>query len=316
MVFAGKAHPHDNEGKELIRQILHFARDPEVRDHVVFLENYDISVARYLVQGVDVWLNTPRRPNEASGTSGMKLLPNGGLNLSILDGWWDEGYTPDVGWAIGNGEEYADENYQDQVESRALYNLLENDVVPLFYDCDDQGMPRGWIAKMKASMKKLTPVFSTNRMVAQYAEDFYIPAHERHLRLAADGCKRVYPLVEWRKRIRSSGSSVKVTLLAPEHPRDLVVGEKLRVEARVALGAVRPGDVRVQLYYGTVDSEGRIVSGQSAEMTLQRTDGAEQVYSGEVECLDSGSCGYTVRIIPYHTDAILPYELPFVVWAE
>jgi starch phosphorylase len=316
MVFAGKAHPHDNEGKELIRQILHFARDPEVRNHVVFLENYDISVARYLVQGVDVWLNTPRRPNEASGTSGMKLLPNGGLNLSILDGWWDEGYQPEVGWAIGNGEEYADEDYQDQIESQALYNLLENDVVPLFYDCDDQGMPRGWIAKMKASMKKLTAVFSTNRMVAQYAEDFYIPAHERHLRLAADGCKRVYPLVEWRKRIRASGSSIKVTLIAPEHPQDLVVGEKLKVEARVVLGAARPSDVRVQLYYGTVDSEGKIVSGQPAEMTLQRTDGAEQVYSGEVECRDSGSCGYTVRIIPYHPDAILPYELPFLVWAE
>ncbi len=263
MVIAGKAHPHDNEGKELIRQILHFARDPEVRNHIVFLENYDISVARYLVQGVDVWLNTPRRPNEASGTSGMKLLPNGGLNLSILDGWWDEGYKREVGWAIGNGEEYSDEDYQDQIESRALYNLLENDVVPLFYDCDDEGMPRRWIAKMKTSMKKLTPVFSTNRMVAQYAEDFYIPAHERHQRLAEDNCKKVYKLVEWRKRIRANGSSVKVTLISPEHPGELVVGEKLKVEARIALGAIQPGDVRVQLYYGTVDSEGKIVSGQS-----------------------------------------------------
>ena len=316
MVFAGKAHPHDNEGKELIRRILHFSRDPEVRDHIVFLENYDISVARYLVQGVDVWLNTPRRPNEASGTSGMKLLPNGGLNISILDGWWDEGYSHDVGWAIGNGEEYADEDYQDQVESRALYNLLENDVVPLFYDCDDQGMPRGWIAKMKASMKKLTPIFSTNRMVAQYAEDFYIPAHERHLRLAADGCKRVYPLVEWRKRLRADGPAVKVIRISPEQPDEMVVGAKLKVEARVTLGAVRPGDIRVQLFFGRVDSEGRIVSGEPAEMGLLRTEGSEHVYSGEVRCHDSGSCGYTVRIIPYHPDAILPYELPLVVWAE
>ena len=316
MVFAGKAHPHDNDGKELIRQIVHFASDPEVRTRVVFLENYDISVARYLVQGVDVWLNTPRRPNEASGTSGMKLLPNGGLNLSIMDGWWDEGYERDAGWAIGSGEEYADPNYQDQVESEALYNLLENDVVPLFYECDEQGMPRGWIAKMKTSMKKLTPVFNTNRMVAQYAEEFYIPAHERHLRLAADDCARVYPLVEWRKRLRVNGSAVKVTLITPDQPGELIVGAKLKVEARVTLGTVQPGDVRVQLYHGFVDATGQIVSGQPAEMTLQRADGAEYVYSGELECHDSGSCGYTVRIIPYHPDAILPYELPFVVWAE
>ena len=147
MVFAGKAHPHDNDGKELIRQIVHFASDPEVRTRVVFLENYDISVARYLVQGVDVWLNTPRRPNEASGTSGMKLLPNGGLNLSIMDGWWDEGYERDAGWAIGSGEEYADPNYQDQVESEALYNLLETTLCRSFTSatskaCRAAGSPR------------------------------------------------------------------------------------------------------------------------------------------------------------------------------
>jgi starch phosphorylase len=281
----------------------------------VFLENYDISVARYLVQGVDVWLNTPRRPNEASGTSGMKLLPNGGLNISILDGWWDEGFQQDVGWAIGNGEDYTDENYQDQIESQALYNLIEHQVVPLFYDADEQGIPRGWVAKMKASMKKLTHVFSTNRMVAQYAEEFYIPAHERHQRLSADNCKKVYPLVEWRKRIRANAQSVKVTMVSPEHPGELVVGAKIKVEARVALSALQPGDVRVQVYYGAVGSDGQIRSGQTAEMTLVRAEGAEHVYAGEIVCADSGSCGYTVRVIPYHQDAILPYEMPFIVWA-
>jgi len=316
MVFAGKAHPHDNEGKELIRKILHFAQDPDVREHVVFLENYDISVARYLVQGVDVWLNTPRRPNEASGTSGMKLLPNGGLNLSILDGWWDEGYQPGVGWAIGNGEEYADAEYQDQVESRALYNLLEHDVVPLFYDCDDQGMPRGWIAKMKASMKKLTPLFNTNRMVAQYAEEFYIPAHERHLKLAAGHGERARSIVEWRQQLRANGPSLKVLDVSPQSPGEMVVGAKLKVNAKIALGAVPPGSVRVQLYYGNVDSEGKIVAGRTAEMALQNSDNGQYLYSGEIECGDSGSCGYTVRIIPYHPDAIVPYELPFIVWAE
>ena len=210
ILLAGKAHPHDTEGKELIRQIIRFARDAQVRRSVVFLEDYDISVARYLVQGADVWLNTPRRPNEASGTSGMKLLANGGLNLSILDGWWDEAYDREVGWAIGSGEEYDNQEYQDQVESEALYHILENDVVPLFYDRDAAGIPRGWLAKMKASMKRLSPVFSTNRMVAEYAERFYFPAANRLIRLAGDK-GRVRSLMEWRERLHAHGSEVKIT---------------------------------------------------------------------------------------------------------
>src|SRR5262249_49951097 len=163
----GKSHPNDTEGKELIRKIVHFASDPLVRARVVFIEDYDIAVARYLVQGCDVWLNTPRRPNEASGTSGMKLLPNGGLNFSILDGWWDEAYDRHVGWAIGQGEVYSDTDYQDKVESDAIYNLLEKEIVPLFYDRDGGDVPRGWVARMKASMRNLTPVYNTNRMVAE-----------------------------------------------------------------------------------------------------------------------------------------------------
>ena len=180
ILVAGKAHPHDSAGKDLIRQIIHFASDPEVRSSVVFLEDYDIRVARHLVQGADVWLNTPRRPNEASGTSGMKLLPNGGLNLSVLDGWWAEAYDREVGWAIGHGEDYDNDEYQDAVESEALYNLLEKDVTLLFYDRDEENLPRRWIAKMKNSMKRLSPIFSTNRMVREYVERFYMPAAKRY----------------------------------------------------------------------------------------------------------------------------------------
>jgi starch phosphorylase len=316
MLMAGKAHPHDDAGKDLIRQVIHFARDPEVRGHIVFLENYEISVARYLVQGCDVWLNTPRRPNEASGTSGMKLLPNGGLNLSILDGWWDEAYDHEVGWAIGKGEAYSDENYQDEVESRALYYLLEHEVVPLFYNRDAQGIPRGWVAKMKASMKKLTPVYSTNRMVAEYAEKFYIPAHERHLHLAADSGKRVLPLVAWRKRIRAHGAEVRITDISSEHARGMAVGSKFKVTARVVLGGVEPGDVQVQLYYGKVDSEGQVANGETAPMSLVESTASDHVYQGEVACQNSGSCGFTVRVLPFNSDAILPYEMPWIAWAE
>src|SRR6185437_6934442 len=178
-LFAGKAHPADNEGKDLIKQIIHFARDPMIRRKIVFLENYDMNVARYLVQGVDVWLNTPRRPYEASGTSGMKAACNGVLNCSILDGWWVEGYAPDLGWAIGRGETYSDSNYQDTVESQALYDILEKQIIPLFYQRSVDNIPHEWIARMKNCMRKLAPVFNTNRMVRDYAEKFYVSAFNR-----------------------------------------------------------------------------------------------------------------------------------------
>ena len=316
ILFAGKAHPHDNEGKELIRQVIRFGRDPEVRRHIVFLEDYDISVARYLVQGVDVWLNTPRRPNEASGTSGMKLLANGGLNLSVLDGWWAECCDRDVGWAIGNGEEYADPDYQDQVESEALYNLMENDVAPLFYDRDSAGIPRNWVARMKASMKKLSPVFSTARMVTEYTERFYIPAHQRYLKLAGDNAATVHSLSTWRMRFRVHGAEVQVLQVDAGSVEDVPVSSKLKVGARVRLGKLLPTDVRVQLYYGSVNPEGEIVKGQATDMSLCESSGEEHRYEGEIDCQASGSSGFSVRVVPFHPDAILPYELPWIRWAD
>ena len=185
IIFAGKAHPKDREGKDVLKAVVSACQREELRRNLVFIEDYDLVVARYLVQGVDVWLNTPRRGMEASGTSGMKVVPNGGLNLSILDGWWCEGYRPEAGWAIGKGEDYADHAYQDAVESSALYDLLENDVVPLFYGRAADGLPRAWIARMKRSMRLLTPVFSTNRMLWEYAERYYVPAARCYERLSA-----------------------------------------------------------------------------------------------------------------------------------
>jgi len=316
ILFAGKAHPHDTEGKELIRQIIHFARDRDVRANVVFLEDYDISVARHLVQGVDVWLKTPRRPNEASGTSGMKVLANGGLNLSVLDGWWDEGYDRETGWAIGNGEEYANPDHQDQVESDALFNLLENDVVPLFYDHDSAGIPHGWVAKMKASMKKLSPIFSTNRMVAEYTERFYIPASRRHQRLVADNAARIRPLVAWRKRVHTHGPAGKIVHGDTEIAEGIFVGSKLKITARVRLGGISASDIHVQIYYGAVNQDGEIVSGQATNMELQGTAGVEHIYESAVVCSESGSRGLSVRVVPFHEDAIPPYELAWLAWAE
>ena len=176
MIFAGKAHPHDLAGKEIIKRIVHFAGDPRVASRIVFLEDYDMTMARYLVSGSDVWLNTPRRPLEASGTSGMKAAVNGVLNLSILDGWWDEAYAPDMGWAIGRGEEYEDHALQDEVEGKALYDLLEREIIPLFYQRGMDGLPREWIRKMKASMRQVGGTFSSHRMLLEYPERFYAPA--------------------------------------------------------------------------------------------------------------------------------------------
>ena len=187
IIMAGKAHPRDDGGKELIRKIVQFAKTEEVRNRIVFLEDYDMNVARYLVQGVDVWLNTPRRPMEASGTSGMKVLANGGLNLSIPDGWWAEGATHgQVGWSIGRGEDYSDPDYQDRIEASMLYDLLEKEVIPLFYDRNTEGVPRAWIARVKNSMRELVPVFNTHRMVAEYATKFYFPRHAALPRAAGE----------------------------------------------------------------------------------------------------------------------------------
>jgi glycogen phosphorylase len=316
ILVAGKAHPHDTAGKDLIRQIVHFAGDPEIRSSVVFLEDYDIRVARHLVQGVDVWLNTPRRPNEASGTSGMKLLANGGLNLSVLDGWWAEGYEREVGWAIGRGEDYDNDDYQDAVESDALFNLLEKDVTPLFYERDAENLPLRWIAKMKISMKRLCPVFSTNRMVKEYAERFYIPAAKRYSELIAQGGARLHPILEWRSRFRTAGSQVKITRVQAENSRKILVGENIPVTASVVLGEIPPDFVRVQVVAGSVNENGTIVNGSARDMKHVGTAGNEHQYEFQLECLESGSYGFSVRVIPYHPDVWVPFEHPWLVWAE
>jgi starch phosphorylase len=315
-LIAGKAHPHDSAGKDLIRQIIHFARDPEIRSSVVFVEDYDIRVARHLVQGADVWLNTPRRPNEASGTSGMKLLPNGGLNLSVLDGWWAEGYDREVGWAIGRGEDYNNDDYQDAVESDALYNLLEMDVTPLFYERDQENLPRRWITKMKTSMKRLCPIFNTNRMVTEYVERFYIPAAKRYSELAAQGGAKLGPIVEWRKRFRTAGSQVKITRVQAENSREIRVGQNIRVTASVVLGEIPPEYVRVQIVSGSVNPGGMIANSSSSDMKHAGTAENEHQYEGQLECPESGSYGFSVRVIPCHSDVRVPFEHPWLVWAE
>jgi starch phosphorylase len=301
IIFAGKAHPHDNPGKEMLKAIFAFCQGDELRRHVVFLEDYDLMIARHLVQGVDIWLNTPRRGMEASGTSGMKVLPNGGLNLSILDGWWCEGYQPEVGWAIGGGEDYDDHAYQDYVESNLLYDLLENDIVPLFYSRGVDRMPRPWIARMKRSMK-LTPVFSTNRMLFEYGEHYYRPAAKLYERLGSGDLKRAKEMAEWRAHIAQHWDAVRIVRVEALRPGARRVGEGFEVIAEVDLGGLAPRDVSVELYAGPQNAQHEIASPQIVAMTHdgQATPGR---FRGVVPCSRAGMMGYTVRVRPNHPEA-------------
>jgi starch phosphorylase len=316
VIFAGKAHPRNDPGKELIRQIVDIAHQERFRRKLVFLEDYDMSVARYLVQGADVWLNTPLRPREASGTSGMKATANGVLNLSTLDGWWDEAYQAEVGWSIGQGEIYDDRDYQDQVEAGALYELLERDVVPLFYDRGSNGLPRRWIDRMKISIGTLCHFFNTHRMVQEYTERFYLAGAQRYEQLTADGLDRAKALAAWRNRIKESWSLVRVENVETQPFTELQVGNKFEARARVHLGDLTPNDVRVELYLGKVDASGELVEAEATSMKPvdPGQEGSYLFEASEVICLSSGQHGYTVRVLPDHPDLATP--LPgFIVWA-
>jgi len=300
LVFAGKAHPADDHGKDFIRQLVHFARRPAVRARMVFLENYDIGIARRLVQGVDVWLNTPRRPLEASGTSGMKAAANGGINVSVLDGWWCEGYSPDCGWAIGAGEEYEDVEYQDSVEAQALYNILENEIVPAFYDRPDGDMPQRWIKMMRNSIKMALGRFSSHRMVAEYDSAFYEPAREAAAELAAADWKLARQLVRDHDRLRKLWGKVRIE--QPETPVNLSklhVGDSFRVSMRVHLGDLHQDEVDVEIYHGPVNSENRIVESHTTVVTEAEALGdGNYLYAHDLTCGTTGRFAFTGRVTP------------------
>ena len=324
IVFAGKAHPRDDAGKVFIQQIVKLAQRPEFRRRIVFMENYDPAVARYLVQGSDVWLNTPLRPLEASGTSGMKALANGGLNLSILDGWWDEAWHPEtadqsfVGWAIGRGEKYDNQDYQDQVESLALYEILEHDVIPAFYERGADGLPRRWIARMKSSIATLCPEFNMQRMVTEYATDFYLRSHERHQHLLAGNAAAARALAAWNQRIRDNWAQVAIESVDALPETELRSGGQVEVRARVRLGGLSCDEVSVELYLGMLDADFEICDAAAVpmEMVSQAADGVYIFAAHSAACRESGMHGYTVRILPYHVDEPQQFLPGLIRWAS
>jgi starch phosphorylase len=275
-----------------------------------------MNIARYLIQGVDVWLNNPRRPLEASGTSGMKVCVNGGLNLSVLDGWWVEGYQQDNGWAIGAGEEYTDLDYQDQVESRAIYDLLEQEIVPMFYTRGGDGVPREWLRRVKRTISTNVPFFNTNRMVQQYVEVCYWPSAQRYLRLAADDLRRAGELAAWRRILQQAWGQVRVEAAEPEGSTDTMrVGSELKVRARVSLGPLSTDDVQVQLVHGVLDSFGEIAHPHSVPMMPNGAPhGAKYEFTGAIDCTASGQYGFAVRVLPQHPDLPHPFEPGLVCW--
>jgi len=314
ILFAGKAHPQDIPAKEIIRSVVRFASDPRVRDRIVFLEDYDISVARYMVQGVDVWLNTPRRPLEASGTSGMKAAVNGVLNVSVLDGWWDEGYSPDVGWAIGSGELYDDPEEQDRVECDALFNLLENEIVPMFYERDRNGLPVEWIAKMKASISKLGAFFNTQRMVQEYTESCYLPAHRAGARLSIDQCAPAKSLAEWRAWVTRVWPNVSIRVDEIQKHSGMQVGGSVGVTIRVRLGELTPENVSVEIKHGPYTAGGDIRDGSITTAVYEKREGDEEVYRVDVPCVASGRYGFAARVLPKHPDLVCSFTPLLMTW--
>ena len=316
IVFAGKAHPQDMEGKAIIKNIIHFAQQEAFRDRVIFLEDYDINLARYLVQGADVWLNTPRRPLEACGTSGMKAVANGALHMSILDGWWDEGYRAGRGWAIGAGEQYLDMQYQDEIEGRNVYELLEREVIPLYYDRARDGLPRGWIEMMKSSMQGLCPAFNSHRMIEDYVDHFYVPASNTYLKIKSDGFREARAFAEWKRKIWDKWASVAVVKIDTRDRRDEVrVNSAFAVQARIKLGDLLPEDVRVGICYGPLDTQGELKDSLSETMSCEKELGSgEYLYRGEISFRQTGKLGFAVRILPEHPLLIHPMDMGLVEW--
>jgi starch phosphorylase len=307
LVIAGKAHPADQAGQEIIKAWIEFMRRPEVRGRVIFFEDYDLLLAERLVQGTDLWINTPRRPWEASGTSGMKVLVNGGLNLSELDGWWAEAYTPDVGWALGDGQEHGDDPAWDVAEAEALYTLLERDVIPAFYTRDQRGLPPGWIAKMRASMARLTPRFSANRVVREYTEKYYLPAAAAYRTRAADHGKLGAQLIAWRQALAAHWPEARFRAMRVE-----TEGAGERVTVDVHLGGLDAEAVRVELYADAID-DGE--PERHAMEMIGKLDEPDHGYEYSVAIPARRELGdYTPRLLPRHPIAAIPLEAHEILW--
>jgi len=317
-IFAGKAHPRDEAGKALIQEVYKFSRELGLETRVVFLEDYDSYIARRLVQGVDLWLNHPLRPLEASGTSGMKSAPNGGINLSVLDGWWREGYNASNGWAVGAEIDSGTTEFQNEVDASSLYHLLENQIVPLYYAKPDGKLPLAWLQLMRESIRSVTPVFNTQRMVKEYTQQLYVPAAQGYENFSRDGCGAATQLSQWKTKMRKDWPQVQVSdvQIASKDRPSISVGESLLIRANVRLGAIDPQHVRVEAYHGEVDNgDLHNPSATVLNQTNQVDGNGTYVYEGSVPASESGTYGFSVRVVPVHPCLMQAHELRLITWS-
>jgi starch phosphorylase len=319
-IFAGKAHPRDEAGKALIQEVYKFSRESGLETRVIFVEDYDSYIARRLVQGVDLWLNHPLRPLEASGTSGMKSAPNGGINLSVLDGWWREGFNGSNGWAIGGEINDGSTEFQNEVDASSLYQLLENQIVPLYYAKPDGKLPLAWLQLMRESIRSVTPVFNTQRMVKEYTEQLYIRAAQAHENLSRDGSGAAAHLSQWKTQMRKDWAQVQVSdvQVVNKDRQSVSVGESLQISARVHLGALDPQHVRVEAYHGEVDNGD--LRNPTATVLNQSPDqsgmgNGNYIYQGSIPATESGTYGFSVRVLPTHSCLMQAHELRLITWS-
>ncbi|MEX0659798.1 MAG: alpha-glucan family phosphorylase [Egibacteraceae bacterium] len=315
IVFAGKAHPRDELGKDIIRQLVHFSGDEELRGRVVFVEDYDMDLAAVLVQGVDLWLNNPRRPHEACGTSGQKAVLNGALHCSTLDGWWDEMYDRENGFAIGSADSHPDAAQQDAADAQALFDLLERTVVPTFYDRTEGPLPRRWLARVRRSLATLAPQVQATRMVAEYTQRLYIPIAERGGRLAVGDHKRARQLAAWRSHVDGAWAGVRCEEVVDDQGTARI-GERREVSVLAQLGELTPEDVQVELLHGAVHADGSLAEASTVVLDPVGQDaGGTHRYTGAFTCTVAGEYGFTVRIVPRHDDLATWTSTGLVAWA-
>ncbi len=318
IIFAGKAHPADRPAHEIIKNINEIARQEGFKGKVVLVENYNMTVARNLVQGVDIWLNNPRRPLEASGTSGQKVCINGVINFSVLDGWWCEGYNGKNGWSIGDDTFYGNEYYQDNADSESIYNTLENQIIPLYYNRNENGVPVKWIKVMKESIRSLTPQYSTHRMVQEYTGKMYIPFMDRVQKLSADNFALAHNISEWKACIEKNWQGVQI--FADKSSNLLkglksVSGEPITVSASVYLGSIQPSDVKVETYFGTIGKDNIIENAEIEEMSMVECTGeGTYKYQSSINLFEGGEYGYTLRVLPYNPELINKFEMGLIRW--
>ena len=315
IVFAGKAHPADNAGQEVIKYIHEISLMPQFKGKIFLLENYNIAISRYLVSGVDVWLNNPRRPMEASGTSGEKTALNGIPNFSVSDGWWEEGYNGKNGWLIGSTKHYEVQEEQDLADSNSIYHILESEIIPKFYDRDEQGIPREWLQIMKNSIQSIGPEYSTSRMIADYLDVIYMPLINLYNKEFTN-LENVFQFIDWKKQAYKNWDKIKIQQMNNIDKATLDAGNELKVSVKVDLVGISPENVNVQAYIIKMNEQNDLDLEKIVNLKQVGEENGLLIYEGDITLLEGGNFAYTFRVIPKHKMLLDPANMDLYKWLK